>query len=417
MRPARHQATAFAASVERHVAARSASARCSAPSAAAASACCGPSSRSGAGDAPSAPSRRTASAELKPTNVDLMAPGAAGQPEWTSGSARPAASSTQYENEREEQGRLNRDRQAFEDALDAALRGAGAAADLRRRRPRRRRVRRPSAPLPPPRHLPAGRRLPPATRAPRGCLRRRRRPRRPAGHAAGHPRHADSGRCRRPVPPQPALVRVTLVDRPPRRSDGATGTPPRRRRADRRHLPARQLHPRRPARRPGCAHRRPVADQPAPGADPPVRQLGAAQPLPRRVPRVLRDRRRLRRHQLRARLPAHREPVLRARRRRGAGSEDPGQRLRRGRQGRHARPPRHQAGPDARQRAAGRRGQRHRPGHLATSSTSYSTSALGHGRHDHRRRRLPRRPGQPASARRSTGWPSTTSSWPKTPSR
>ena len=57
-------------------------------------------------------------------------------------------------------------------------------------------------------------------------------------------------------------------------------------------------------------------------------------------------------------------------------SEDPGQRLWRGRQGRHARAPGHQAGPDARQCAAGRRGQRHRPG-PATSSTEYSTSALG----------------------------------------
>jgi conjugal transfer pilus assembly protein TraB len=142
------------------------------------------------------------------------------------------------------------------------------------------------------------------------------------------------------------------------------------------HLPAGQLHARHAAGRAGCAHRRPVAVQPAPGADPPVGQLGAAQPLPRRVPRVLRDRRRLRRHQFRARLPAHREPVLRARRRRHAGSEDPGQRLWRGRQGRHARAPGHQAGPDAGQRAAGRRGQRHRPGpgHLVDE---YSTSALG----------------------------------------
>jgi conjugal transfer pilus assembly protein TraB len=48
-----------------------------------------------------------------------------------------------------------------------------------------------------------------------------------------------------------------------------------------RHLPPRELHARGPARRPGCADRRPVAVQPAPGPDPPVGQLGAAQPLPR----------------------------------------------------------------------------------------------------------------------------------------
>ena len=67
-----------------------------------------------------------------------------------------------------------------------------------------------------------------------------------------------------------------------------------------------------------------------------------------------------------ARLPAHRTPVLRSSQRRSAGSEDPGLGLRRRRQGRHARPPGHQTGPDAGQRAARRRGQRDRPGFLAS---------------------------------------------------
>ena len=100
------------------------------------------------------------------------------------------------------------------------------------------------------------------------------------------------------------------------------------------------------------------------------------------IPRMLCCGGRLWRHQLRAGLPAHREPILRAGRWRSAGGQDPGQRVRRGRQGRPARPPGHQGRAVAGQRPAGRRGQRHRPRpghrvvqrqHLAAGSIASAT--------------------------------------------
>jgi conjugal transfer pilus assembly protein TraB len=106
----------------------------------------------------------------------------------------------QYENEREEQGRLNKDRQAFEAKHDAALRGPGTAADLgpaggRHPGPRPRppsRPRRPPCrrrrPCPPPRRRPRAR--PPARcqAAPRRRLPGRRRWRAAARDHAHHRR-------------------------------------------------------------------------------------------------------------------------------------------------------------------------------------------------------------------------------------
>jgi TolA-binding protein len=131
---------------------------------------------------------------------------------------------------------------------------------------------------------------------------------------------------------------------------------------------------------------------------------------------MLRGGRRLWRRQFRARLHPHRVAVVHHARRHG--HRRPGERLcrGRGRQGRHARTPRVQAGADPRQRAVGRCRQRHRSRLHAERDHDVDLAA---GHHQHRRPR-------PSSskpvwarvwARRSTGSPSTTSPSPRRSSR
>jgi conjugal transfer pilus assembly protein TraB len=243
------------------------------------------------------------------TNIGVMPPGQQVNPvdQWVGTAGSKLA---QYESEREEQGRLNKDRQAFEARTMQRFRGPGAAPDLRGAgravtgRPRRHCA---SASLPAACGQPAVATATHASLPPVGAVSLR-------PDAAGTAQHAD-GAPSMPMPAAPVLSRVTLVDRsvpPSAAPNGSQAAASSSTVPHGLHLPARQLHPRHAARRSGCADRRAVAVEPAPGADPTVRQLGAAQPLPRRVPRLLRDRRRLRRHQFRACLPAHREPVLRA---------------------------------------------------------------------------------------------------------
>ena len=306
------------------------------------------------------------------TNIGVMPPG--GQvnlvDQWVGTAGRKLA---QYENEREEQGRLNKDRPSLRSEDHAALRGPGTAAHL--------------GPASRPPHRPAqARRDPPTSLPPAASL--------PRPQAFRFARRRDANRhpgdaCyrRRWRAAIPTITRITVADRSRTGTGRQSRTPVSmrtRRRAQHFADSCRTVSTFLPVSftrgtlcwAAGCADRRPVPVQSPPGPDPPFGQLGPAQPLPRRIPRVLRDRGRLRRHQFRARLPAHREPVLRAGRRRHAGSEDPGQRLRRGRQGRHARAPGHQAGQMlANALLAGvvsGIGQG-----LATSSTEYSTSALG----------------------------------------
>jgi len=141
----------------------------------------------------------------------------------------------------------------------------------------------PEAPVAPPPRAVAGE-AGPATAGRRAALPGRRWPRRPAARG---PRRRRPRRPSRPwsasLWPTPAAL-PRLRRRQDERAGGAAG--------DGRLLPAGELHARHPARA-SSAHRRaePVEPQPVLIAS---RQLGPAQPLPRRVPRVLRDRRRLR---------------------------------------------------------------------------------------------------------------------------
>jgi conjugal transfer pilus assembly protein TraB len=298
------------------------------------------------------------------TNIGVMSPGAQVNPvdQWVGTAGRKLA---QYENEREEQGRLNKDRQTFEAKDDAALCRTGTATDFD---PAGRR----DAPAvdATPDHAAGGEPAPSAA-AVQGLARRsnaERHARRPAG--------AESAYCANASDHPDSRGRALPARQAPERKQSAPPGLDRKRCPDRIHLPARQFYPWHAAGRPGCTDRRSIPIQSAPGPDPSFRQLLPAQPLPRRIPGVLRGGRRLWRHQFRARLPAHRESVLCAHRRRDAGSQDSGLDLRRGWQGRHARAAGHQAGPDARQRLLAGVVSGIGQG-LATSSTEYSTSALG----------------------------------------
>jgi hypothetical protein len=236
------------------------------------------------------------------TNIGVMPPGQQVNPvdQWVGTAGSKLA---QYESEREEQTRLNRDRQAFEartmqrfaeleQRLTSATQAAqGAAAPAPAAAP----VPPVPAPLPPalpsvsagttPTGLPPAASLPlPSTYGPGTAGRQL-----PAG-MPGLPT-ADPA----PAAPVAAISRVTLVDRSMQGVAGTSGSARACRHTGGRasdgvDLAAGELHARHAARRTGCTHRRAGAVQPPPGADPPVGQRGAAQPLPRRVPRVLRHR-------------------------------------------------------------------------------------------------------------------------------
>jgi hypothetical protein len=228
-------------------------------------------------------------------------------------------------------------------------------------------------------------------------------------------------RCPQPVPPAPALTRPRTLGRSRRHEQVRRAATPRRRR-DRSphgfHLPAGELHARHVLLGGLDA---PTGGQSQSNPHPVLIRLSDNSVLPNRFRGEYRECFVIAAgygdiSSERAYLRTENLSCVRAD---GATLEvkHPGQRLRRRRQGRHARPARHQAGPDARQRAAGRRGQRHRPG---PGSPRPRPTAPRRSAPSPAPPAMPTptaRASAPASARRWTGSPSTTSSWPRTPSR
>jgi conjugal transfer pilus assembly protein TraB len=150
------------------------------------------------------------------TNIGVMPPGQQVNPvdQWVGTAGSKLA---QYENEREEQGRLNKDRQAFEartmqrfsdleQRLTSASQGAQAAQTP---------AVAPPAPVPAPMPSAASLPLPPPP------------PPRPAGPGAMPPGLPNSSLAplAAPAPPAPAITRVTLVDRSASTAGPSTGTP------------------------------------------------------------------------------------------------------------------------------------------------------------------------------------------------
>ncbi len=150
------------------------------------------------------------------TNIGVMPPGQQVNPvdQWVGTAGSKLA---QYENEREEQGRLNKDRQAFEartmqrfsdleQRLTSASQGAQAAQTP---------AVAPPAPVPAPMLPAASLPLPPPP------------PPRPAGPGAMPPGLPSSSLAplAAPAPPAPAITRVTLVDRSASTAGPSTGTP------------------------------------------------------------------------------------------------------------------------------------------------------------------------------------------------
>jgi conjugal transfer pilus assembly protein TraB len=163
----------------------------------------------GSGDNAQRAASASGKTDLKPTNVDLMAPGAALKPEevWIGKAGREL---DQYKADREDQRRINRERQEQQDALlrrfaelEARLKGAAAPEPPR------------PASAPTPASPPVGP-APPTRFPPDAALARQSGlppPPPPAGARAGMPVGAPAfpPGMGADAPPPPALVRVTLA--------------------------------------------------------------------------------------------------------------------------------------------------------------------------------------------------------------
>jgi conjugal transfer pilus assembly protein TraB len=149
------------------------------------------------------------------TNIGVMPPGQQVNPvdQWVGTAGSKLA---QYENEREEQGRLNQDRQAFEartmqrfSDLEQRLTSAAQAAQTPTGP-------QPPAPMPPSLPPPASFPLPPPPPSPRMAA--------PGAMPPGLP-NSPLAAMAAPASPAPAITRVTLVDRSAP-TGGPSGAPP-----------------------------------------------------------------------------------------------------------------------------------------------------------------------------------------------
>lgn len=162
------------------------------------------------GDSPQRGSTMAGSGDLKPTNVDLMAPGAQVREveAWVGQAGRKLA---QYESERDEQRRINRERKEVEDALmrrftelEARLKSSPGEPAAANRFPPAAALERSATPpqLPPP---------PPPPGPSRAGM--------PAGPPPQVPPFPGEALA---APPQPALVRVAVAQ--PKTGDAADGS-------------------------------------------------------------------------------------------------------------------------------------------------------------------------------------------------
>ena len=154
-----------------------------------------------------APSKRSAGQEAAHaggvTNIGVMPPG--GQvtalDQWVGQAGRKLA---QYESEREEQGRLNKDRQAFESRTMQRF------AEIEQRLTRGPATAPPAMPTPTPAPAQSGTPATPTTMPPAAALPAR--PMQPASGAAPPPLQLPASAART-EPPVPTIARVSLVDR------------------------------------------------------------------------------------------------------------------------------------------------------------------------------------------------------------
>ncbi len=156
--------------------------------------------------APSTQPHNGRAAQAQPgdvTNIGVMPPGGQVNPvdQWVGTAGRKLA---QYETEREEQGRLNKDRQAFESRTMQRF------AELEQRLTSSQQAPAPTPPPTPPAPTPAPvspTAMPPATGLPPAP------PSGPGAMPAGPPTFQPPAQLAPPAPPAPVISRVTLADR------------------------------------------------------------------------------------------------------------------------------------------------------------------------------------------------------------